>query len=599
MLLQLRSAASGGSTVAATREENAPQIEQRQERRQAGRNQTKENLKKQEKEERREKEKQENEKNQAREKAEQERQRQKEVKRKEGGEKEKGLVEKKNQGQQEAQADAPAFSEGGIEIPDRVNGEIYNDYDGAVQDRAVEWLGGDNVPDITDFYSASWFMSVPTFLQANTSAENIVSLEDGVFGVVNERDHLLRMSLDYLDLSVEHLSHWWRKVGVPVNDAGYNFTVTQLTKYVHARRRPPLASSEKNVTKKRGVLHPTIAVVSFSQVQLDDDERIADRDQEISTLALAATVSSILQVGVGRVVVVGSDPRKDRPVVREAFRRVAAEGAAFTADGDPDAVVAKVGGDTELLFAPVSSEMCKTELEPNNVPRGTLAGLHRALSHHQHHPLPGNESSGGNDGAGGDDDTWTTKWLGDDPGYWKYVYYSEGDTLLQTRRSVFKDLAAKMDEGLVLAPSRLQLIAYEGDIPDFSRYHEPNEYREDYRLVPADFKTPLVLNSGELVTTAEAASKLIPYQHCCDEQKGDYKPGKVDGIRCSNGDWWYQCGFNKEGNHSRLEPYEFIRLSRGTGITALASTEHGRRCIPSRVPCRRRRKDEEDNASSR
>jgi hypothetical protein len=367
---------------------------------------------------------------------------------------------------------------------------------------------------------------------------------------------------------VEHLSHWWRRIGVPNNDAGYRFFTSTLSSYIeeHAHQQEPFpVVLEKMGDDSARALHPTIAAVSFSQVKLDAEpnarlsaSELAARDRNVSLLSLGATLASLVRVGMGRIVVVGSNPN-DEPVVRETFRLLQAPSSEETVDSS-SSVVRHVH-DTQLAFALVPQHMVNSTGLSNNVPRGTLAGLQHAFE--------------------GTDAHWTQHWLGINASYWKYVYYSEADTLLQTRPSVMRHIRQKLDDGLVVAPHRLQLIAYEGDVPDF-------HLQSKQRLVPTEFKTPLVINSGEVMVDAEDEgesdnSEDGPYQYCCDALEFNYRPGRTDYPPC--GDFWYQCGWSNGGNHSRLEPYHFIRLSDGTGITTLSATEHGRRCHPSRVPC--------------
>jgi hypothetical protein len=65
------------------------------------------------------------------------------------------------------------------------------------------------------------------------------------------------------------------------------------------------------------------------------------------------------------------------------------------------------------------------------------------------------------------------------------------------------------------------------------------------------------------------------------------------------GSWWYMCGFKRKGivkelqdavileNNKRLLSYPMMKLRDGTGVV-FASTEMGRRCIPSKTPCKNR-----------
>jgi hypothetical protein len=360
-----------------------------------------------------------------------------------------------------------------------------------------------------------------------------------------------------------------------------------------------------------------VAVVAFSQVRTDKGRgaepkrrRWEDRDRELAVLSLAATVSSLVRIGVGRVVVVGSHP-EDPGFVSEAFRLVTGDGGA----GGPakageeeeeeqrrgeessgeDAPAARAGG-TALAFALAPPDLARSARRSNNVPRAALAGLQLAL-------------------RGDRGPEWTARWLGrggggggGDPAgrrqYWKYVYYTEADSPLHARMSSLPRVRRALDSGLVLVPHRLQLIPYEGDIPDFALHLRPEN--STHRLVPADFKTPILLQGdddgaswqgagGEPAAAGgekngSAARPRPAYRHCCDAQTGDDKPGTA-GLKIRT--LWWRQGWARgrpgaAGNHSRLEPYDFVRLSGGTGITAVAGTNQGRRCIPSASPCVRR-----------
>jgi hypothetical protein len=437
----------------------------------------------------------------------------------------------------------------------------------------VQWTSINDIPDTTDFYAASWIMNTQMFRQVDTTPSSIRELEDGVFAAFHRRDHQLRMTLDYLDWGVEHLSHWWRRIGVPNNDAGYRFFTSALSSYVERHAHQQQQEPFRVVLERMGddsarALHPTVAVVAFSQVKFDAEptnarlsaSELAARDRNVSLLSLGATLASLVRVGMGRIVVVGSDPN-DEPVVHETFRLLQAPTPTQSEESvDSRPPVVRHVHDTQLTFALVPQHMVNSTGLSNNVPRGTLAGLQHALE--------------------GTDARWTQHWLGMNASYWKYVYYSEADTLLQTRPSVLRHIQQKLDDGLVVAPHRLQLIAYEGDVPDF-------HLQSKQRLVPTEFKTPLVINSGEvMVSEVEDENdnrKDGPYQYCCDALEFNYRPGRTDYPPC--GDFWYRCGWSNGGNHSRLEPYQFVRLSDGTGITTLSATEHGRRCHPRRVPC--------------
>jgi hypothetical protein len=427
--------------------------------------------------------------------------------------------------------------------------------------RNVEWLAfSADFPD-GKVYSACWYMNVRTFLQIDTGYDSIFSREAAVFAAFRDREHLIRMSLDYLDLSVEHLSFWWRMMGAPRDVEANKFAIdaysTYIARHVHQQLPFPyrLQGKRENVLNP---LHPTVAMIAFGQRRVKvESPLLEERAYNLTITSLGVTVASLVQLGVGRIVVVGSDP-SDESVVQESFQLLkSAEnlGRVYLHEG----IITQVY-DTQLTFVLVQGDLLKSAYD-NNVPRATLAGLQRALQ--------------------GSDPDWTRKWLGDVPQYWTYVYYTEADSVLQTRPSILPHLKQQLDDGLILNPHRFQVIAYDGDLPGREK-------------VPVNFKTPITLNSDEIVASHgddnEPESGLRVFQHCCGSPDGGFKPGSNrPGIsnfpRCGN--VWYKCGFDGSRNHSRLEPYDFIVLSHGTGMTTIAATEQARRCIPSAVPCRR------------
>jgi hypothetical protein len=146
---------------------------------------------------------------------------------------------------------------------------------------------------------------------------------------------------------------------------------------------------------------------------------------------------------------------------------------------------------------------------------------------------------------------------------WKYVYFTEPDTILQTRPWVLPQLVDALDEGFILVPHRLQPIPHESDVKG------------------SDDKTKFVPAAGDLSVVMELDA--LGGDVCCDA--GIEKPGASNYPEC--GTFWYMCGFGKKGgdpfvDHERLLAYKFMRLRDGTGIVSLTGTEHGRRCNPGK-----------------
>lgn len=395
---------------------------------------------------------------------------------------------------------------------------------------AIEWLQIPEFQLYPDSFSDSWLMNKKTFLETNLS--KIESVEDACFESFTGRRKQLRMPLDWLDFSVEHMSKWWRVLHVPT----FNYTLERVLSIFERYR---LERLEASLHFPPQFLQPTIALIAFQQYK-QEDGTYASESRRLTISSLAATISSLVQVGMGRIVVVGYE-FDDETVVRATFRELGAPTSAVQ--------VSLLG--SELDYVRVTPDMVVSKYEPVNLPKASLYGLRHAMV--------------------GNDTRWTQQWLGSNPLQWQYVYLTEPDTMLNTRPSALPHLKTALQDSLILAPHRLQPIPFEADVPESPL---PDTF------VPADFKTPIQLDS-------------LVGDSCCDEQAGSYRPGSYAESKEHCGNFWWMCGFpeqtTKKYNHSRLVHYDFMRLRQGTGVVTLAGTEHGRRCLPKKQSrCERR-----------
>lgn len=185
-------------------------------------------------------------------------------------------------------------------------------------------------------------------------------------------------------------------------------------------------------------------------------------------------------------------------------------------------IVPAMFGETAVVFRVVTK--VKTRFIATNMPYGAIAGLQRAFR--------------------SDDDDW----LGGDA-RWNAVYLTEPDTLLHLKPAVLPDLMdAVLDRGWILAPHRLQPIPHAIDLP---------------APLPPVIVVPN--NADHPVRAVDSYTTSL-------WDSGNSRPQSED---CGN--FWYLCGFGS-GDHSRLLPYELMRLSHGLGITMLMGSEHGRQC---------------------
>jgi len=58
--------------------------------------------------------------------------------------------------------------------------------------------------DMDDYFSATWLQSLENFMKMDVN--NIKTVEDGCFQAFRRNESAVRMTLDWLDFSVEHMS---------------------------------------------------------------------------------------------------------------------------------------------------------------------------------------------------------------------------------------------------------------------------------------------------------------------------------------------------------------------------------------------------------
>jgi hypothetical protein len=437
-----------------------------------------------------------------------------------------------------------------------------------------EWLTMQDFDVYLDAFSDSWYMSLSTFLETDRARmQEIEAVEEACFVMFESREEKVRMALDWLDFGVEHMSTWWKVLAAPGNAYAHRRVVQYLDRYVLDRVRSISQDGPSNTVPVRSLLRPTLALVAFQRYQVRGQDEPFDkvrlRSDQLTVSSLSATIASLLQAGMGRIVVVGHNQQQDaeRPLVHQAFSRFAP---------NINATTTSVYG-TQLAYATVSDDVVRTDFMAVNVPRGALLGLRRALE--------------------GTDREWTSQWLGPPNNTaggvypWKFVYLTEPDTILHVRPASLLKIERMLRKGMILVPHRLQPVPYEGDVPESNQTHTFIT-REQVAASTAAFILEL--------DAAESGAA------CCDEQMGTLRPGPKAaaeaaglGARCGWDRWWL-CGFgaaqpnssshSHQGNHSLiLDHYQLIRLREGTGVTLVSGSSHGRRCFPTlNATCKRR-----------
>ncbi|VEU35705.1 unnamed protein product [Pseudo-nitzschia multistriata] len=418
--------------------------------------------------------------------------------------------------------------------------------------RTVYWM--DHTAIYDNYFSGTWIQPIERFQRLNVDIMS--SLEDASHRVFFENKEDVRMTVDWLDFAVEHLSKWCKKLDITNsnhNSVAIDKITGNLLRYIQAtpeKTKVLLSKSESKVDKP--LLHPTIAVISHGAVRTDDDTPIGnERSKNLTVTTLGATITSLLRVGIGRIVVTGLDDL-DASTAMETFRLIGDQFAAYT-----DEVVIV---DTELAYVNITEEKwIKSEYEDVHRPRATLYGLQEALN-------------------GNLDKVTAEKWLGTlhDQSYWKYIYSTEPDLILQTRFESLPAIHKALEKGRVVMPHRLQPVAHKLDLVGSNG----EKYNGSDQIIPAKGKFHAMELDGAV-------------DMCCDDGRNNPKwDPKDDPADTPCYTWWYDCGYTREWQglgisekvkHRRLLYYvPFIRLSNGANIISISGSEHERKCRPQK-----------------
>jgi len=398
--------------------------------------------------------------------------------------------------------------------------------------------GGEDNLDLHDAFAATWWQSTERFLGQDFRSMDAV--EDGCFSMFERSFEDVRMTRDWLDFSVEHLSKWWGVMGALETDnpAISDRIVRKLEEYVRRSWTEIVVGGSEVGTE---VTKSTIVVLPFLAYQSTDHP---PRGDTLTIASLAATLASLLRVGMGRVVVFGhlSD---DVHMVQRAFALLRNGAADSNERASQTALPTSQIGPMEVGYIRAKDPPLTFDNDLN-IPKAALLSLRRSLK--------GNSNKE-------ERDLWFGGTNGDSR--WKYVYLTEPDTILKARPSALLAFGESIGQGRIAVPHRLQPIPHEFDATGAGV--DPSRY------------LPSSGAFGEVVVLDTKGD-----DSCCDG--GGHKPGILLG-KC--GTFWWICGFDteEEGDdpfqrHKRLVPYQLMRLVGGTGFVSLAGTEHGRQCIP-------------------
>ena len=225
---------------------------------------------------------------------------------------------------------------------------------------------------------------------------------------------------------------------------------------------------------------------------------------------------------------------------------------------------------------------------------------------------------------------------------WKYVYLTEPDTILMSKRHVLENFQAYLDEGKIFTPHRLQPMPHEFDfsfppqttttdiantlnknsresgssslvIIDEAQNQDVASYDSDIPLDPPPYMYLPAIGPWQNVTLL----KMTEADACCEVGYS----GDPNGPHGKCGNFWFQCGFDHRSSihekgdgkktkqsypyfdahnatavreeamtkWARLASYSLVQYAEGTRLVFLAGSEHGRMCVPRNLakegPC--------------
>lgn len=260
---------------------------------------------------------------------------------------------------------------------------------------------GKEIIALEDFFSASWMMSLEKFRKIDT--HRIQTVESACFVPFRQFSSHLRMTYDWLEFCVEHMSKWWKIIDIKNNEAELSCFINKLEGFT----KTSLQGLHSNALQR------TLVIIPF--MPYENNETL-NPSFSLTVSVLKATTSSILRYGAKRIIIVCRS--QDRDVYEPIF---------------PSKI-----NQCQIVFKVVDN--LTTKYIDQNMPFGAIKGLQDALI---------------ND---------IDDWLGFSE-EWESVYLTEPDSFLHAKPNNIDSLINLVKEkDLVFSPHRLQPIPHESDI---------------------------------------------------------------------------------------------------------------------------------------
>jgi len=405
-----------------------------------------------------------------------------------------------------------------------------------VSNRTIEFLTRSNFKTHNEIYGGMWWHSRDLFLL--TSFDTITMLEHASLNAFIRHGGSTRLTRDWLDFSVEHLSKYVRHLMRDTHPVTKQRVADLLAAYIRRTIHYDMSSLDDLA------MNSTIAVVPF---------RATYGDNQMLVLQMAATLVSLWKIGIQRILVVGLSDNEEK-----------VSNVAFDILHDHTSLQT-----IELAYVTYPNA---TRRDRIMVPRIALTGLQAVMR----------QSLGQNATINLD----VQAWLGANPTRWKYVYFTEPDLILHTRPSALSAITQVLNDGKLVVAHRLEPLPHYRNFPDMTN----NTIRQvmNQKLLP-DYGVFSAIHEVDLANG----------DVCCDggryypaNRKHPQTPEQVRKTRqCKV--IWPHCGFSQSEknyedpaiileSHSRLLGYPLFTIKDGTGFPLVGANQ--RVCVPRRGP---------------
>jgi hypothetical protein len=463
-----------------------------------------------------------------------------------------------------------------------------------------------------DVYAAAWWQSVDRFTNVMdwitktddaTRARQLIKLEAACHLAVEYQPTDVRLTRNWLDFGVEHLSKWWKLTRYQKHATAFYTLCHRLVQYLVARRpyylranvKTMAADTDGDATGSRNPWCGTLAVVAYSPLI---GPRAPNRAQVLDILVTSATLMSLVRQGCRRIILIvdqsdeiilqqqiwpsvvtmlrmseeppsinGIQHYQGLKELKLLLEHILSSSSVSPLHNNSDTATSQLLlhiYDTDILPLMVDSRTRDPRGKwQKRVPRQALLTVYDALRKQSSSP--------------------PSSWLWDSKPF-RYIYYTEQDSILYSsfethNLALFQQ---NLDEGKLLIPHRWQPIPHETDFT-WLLGDQDNDLPQTFfvpDIPPWDQVDALGVNNSHA-------------SYCCDAGLNDSTTNFSPKTSSPCSDFWYMCGLGRHAKetytvHQRLThlfDFSFIRLLHGTGLTLLAASEHARKCQPSKHPC--------------